>query len=324
MQTLWATLFPPRLEFDLHRERLELPDGDFVDVDWAPGGSGPIVIALHGLQGSSRSPYLRGLLNAVHRRGWRAVVLHFRGCSGVPNRLPRAYHSGDTGDLAFLVATLREREPDAMLAVVGYSFGGNVLLKWLGETGARAPVQAAVAVCAPLSLAAAARRLNRGFSRLYQWAIVKSSIRSMQRRFRHRAAPISLDGLKAIRTCWQFDDLVTAPMHGFSDAAHYYATTSARQYLKDIRANTLIIHSADDPFMTEEVIPSGAELSASTELEVYAGAGHVGFVTGRWPWTARRWLEEYIPDRLALYFARQNRQPRGTKMAHDNEALAPL
>ncbi|MFL6622608.1 MAG: hydrolase [Sulfurifustis sp.] len=307
LQTLWPTFISRAARPVLQRERLELPDGDFVDLDWTPGSSGPIVIVLHGLQGSSRSPYVRRLLHAIHQRGWRGVVLHFRGCSGEPNRLPRAYHSGETDDLAFLVKTLREHEPRAKIAVVGYSLGGNVLLKWLGEAGAQAAVQAAVAVCVPLSLDVAARRLNQGFSRVYEWALLQSSLRAIRQRFRNRPAPFDLDALRTVRTCWDFDDKITAPMFGFRDAAHYYEAASARRYLKGIAVKTLIIQSADDPFMTEEVIPSGQELSASTELEVYSGAGHVGFVTGRWPWTARYWLDDYIPDRLAPYLT--DRQP---------------
>lgn len=307
LQTLWPTFISRTPRLALQRERLELPDGDFVDLDWTPGSSGPIVIVLHGLQGSSQSPYVRRLLHAVHQRGWRGVVLHFRGCSGEPNRLPRAYHSGETGDLAFLVRTLRAHEPRVKIAIVGYSLGGNVLLKWLGEAGPQAAVQAAIGVCVPLSLDVAARRLNRGFSRAYQWALLQSSFRAIRERFRHRPAPFDLDALRNIRTCWDFDDKVTAPMFGFHDAAHYYEVASARRYLKGIAVKTLIIQSSDDPFMTEAVIPSPHELSPSTELEVYAGAGHVGFVTGRWPWTARYWLDEYIPSRLAPYLA--DRQP---------------
>lgn len=304
MQTLWPSLFHRVSNLRLRRERLELPDGDFIDLDWTEGRSGPIVVVLHGLQGSSRSPYARGLLHAVHQRGWRGVVLHFRGCSGVPNRLPRAYHSGDSPDLAFCIDTLRRREPDTSIAVVGYSLGGNVALKWLGEAGAQAAVHGAVAVCVPMSLDIAARRLDQGFSRVYQWALLQSSVRSIRRRFKGRqSVPVNLAKLRSIRSCWQFDDEVTAPLHGFRDAAHYYESTSARRYLKGIKVQTLIIQSADDPFMTNEVIPARDELSPTTELEIHAGAGHVGFVHGQWPWSARYWLDQYIPRRLAQYFA---------------------
>lgn len=331
LQTLWATVafFGGRVK--LRRERLELRDGDFVDLDWTPGSSGPIVIVLHGLQGSSRSHYVRRLLDAVHERGWRGVVLHFRGCSGVPNRLVRAYHAGDTHDLDFLVDTLRQREPRAQIGIVGYSLGGNVLLKWLGEAGARASVQAAVAVCVPLSLDVAARRLNKGLSRIYQWGLIKSSIRSIKRKCRHGAVPFELEELCKIRTCWEFDDKVTAPMFGFRDAAHYYETASARRYLKGIAARTLIIQSFDDPFMTREVIPSEDELSPCTELEVHSGGGHVGFVTGRWPWAARYWLNGYVPHRLAQCFAAADAERtalrferRATLREHEsNESVAP-
>jgi len=298
LQTVWPHLFRHQPKITLRRERLELPDGDFVDLDWTPDNRGPIIVILHGLEGSARSPYVVGLLHAARQQGWRGVVMHFRGCSGEPNRLARSYHSGDTADLAFLIQTLRSREPDTPVAIVGYSLGGNVLLKWLGETGDQAEIQAAVAVSVPFVLHHAASRLNRGFSRIYQWILLQSLKRGARHKFKNIPVPISIDNLSAISCLREFDDQITAPLHGFTSADHYYSVASSRQYLKNIRVNTLIIHAQNDPFVSAGAIPATSELSRSTQFELYADGGHVGFVTGRWPWPARYWLEERIPQYL--------------------------
>ncbi len=168
LQTLWSGVVRAKPALTLTRERLELPDGDFIDLDWSDGGTArPLVIVLHGLEGSSRSSYALGLLAAVNARGWRGVVVHHRGCSGEPNRLPRTYHSGDTNDLDYVMNVLREREPDVKKAIVGYSLGANVLLNWLANAPATS-ISAAVAVSPTFEIAKASARLNRGFSRIYQ------------------------------------------------------------------------------------------------------------------------------------------------------------
>lgn len=300
-QTLWARLArrAPRLSF--WRERLELFDGDFLDLDWTENGSGPIVMVLHGLEGSSHSPYARGIMQAIERRGWRGVVMHFRGCSGEPNRLTRSYHSGETGDLAYVINTLRQREPDTKMAVVGFSLGGNVLLKWLGQAGGGAPVQAAVAVSVPYVLHSAADRLNRGFSRLYQRQLLHSLRLTVAEKRKRLTLPIMIQDLSALKSFRDFDEYVTAPLHGFDSADHYYTVSSSRQYLKGITVPALLLHARDDPFMTEKAIPRQHELSDAVALEVSACGGHVGFVSGTWPWNARYWLEERIPGYLEPY-----------------------
>lgn len=300
-QTLWARLArrPPHVA--LRRERLELPDGDFIDLDWTEKGGGPIVIVLHGLEGSSDSPYARGLLRAIECRGWRGVVMHFRGCSGEPNRLARSYHSGDTGDLAFLVTTLRRREPHAPLATVGFSLGGNVLLKWLGKAGGVTPLHAAVAVSVPFVLHGAAARLQQGFSRLYQWRLLRSLRHSVDAKRRHVELPLKIRDLSALKNFRDFDEYITAPLHGFDGADHYYTVSSSRQHLGGITVPTLLLHARDDPFMTESAIPRPDELSESVTLELSPHGGHVGFVAGFWPWRPRYWLDERIPAYLARY-----------------------
>jgi len=285
----------------LRRERLELDDGDFLDLDWTPGEHGPVVLILHGLEGSSRSPYARGMLDATHAHGWRGVVMHYRGCSGEPNRLPRSYHSGDSGDLSLVVEHLRSMRDVSALAVVGYSMGGNVLLKWLGEAHAAATLEAAVAVSVPFTLSSAADRLTRGWSRIYQRRLIGELRAKLRRKFAHGDCPIDLERANASRNFWEFDNRVTAPLHGFKDVHDYYTRSSSRQYLRNISVPTLILHAEDDPFMTPDVLPTRDELSASVELEVSACGGHVGFVHGKLPWRPRYWLEERIPDFLTTH-----------------------
>ena len=308
LQTLWPALIRRPRPVRTIRERFELPDGDFVDLDRA-GESGPIVVILHGLQGSSRSSYVRGLLGAFLQRGWRGVVMHFRGCSGEPNRLPRTYHSGETGDLGHVVRGLRERHPSTPVAAVGFSLGGNVLLKWLAEGGDTAEIAAAAVVSVPFRLAGAADRLDRGFSRVYRHYLTTDLHRAVRRKFRRRPCPIDLAAMYREKTFRGFDDRVTAPLHGFRDAEHYYAAASCRQYLRGVARPTLIVHALDDPFMTRDVVPDSEELASSIRLEQSEAGGHVGFVEGGAPWTARYWLEDRIPRFLAGYLDPVRRNP---------------
>lgn len=301
LQTIFPTLLRRGPGIALLRERLELDDGDFLDLDWTPGADGPIVLVLHGLEGSSDSPYARGMLGAAHAHGWRGVVMHYRGCSGEPNRLPRSYHSGDTKDLAKVIEHLRARGDVSALAAVGYSMGGNVLLKALGEGSSDPALDAAVAVSVPFTLSLAADQLARGLSRIYQRRLIGELRAKLNRKFSAGASPIDLARANASRNFWEFDDRVTAPLHGFKDVYDYYTRSSSRQYLRNISVPTLILHAEDDPFMTPEVLPSCDELSPSIQLEVSTCGGHVGFVHGNRPWRPRYWLEERVPAFLSTY-----------------------
>lgn len=305
LQTFWPALLrcvaaPPTV-----RERLTTPDGDFVDLDWCGNAAeAPTVILLHGLAGSSRSSYIQGMQAVLARRDWRSVALNFRGCSGRPNLTARCYHSGDTGDLDYFYRHLRRRFPRSPLAAVGYSLGGNVLLKWLGEQGSALDLFAAAAVSVPLCLAQSADRLDRGLSRLYRNRLLpelKAYIGGKKEHLRQlgKAGELEkldrLGDLSGIRSFWEYDDRVVARLYGFRDAADYYRRSSSRAYLGSIRVPTLVIQARDDPFMTAAVLPAPEELSPSVNLEITPGGGHVGFIAGHFPSLPLYWLEQRIP-----------------------------
>jgi predicted alpha/beta-fold hydrolase len=300
LQTLWPTLARRDKKILLQRERIELADGDFLDLDWTEQKTGPIVLILHGLEGSVNSTYAQGMLKSMTQQGWRSAVMHFRGCSGEVNRLPRMYHSGDTGDIDAIIKILRVREPETPIAVIGFSIGGNVLLKWLGETAAANILTAAVAVSVPFQLNKSVDHLHRGFSRIYEKHLLRSLCTKITEKFRTQLAPVVLPAVSSIKTIRQFDDEVTAPLHGFENAEDYYVRSSSRQFLKSIAVPTLLLQAKDDPFMPDSVIPSVSELSSMVTLEVSLQGGHVGFVGGL-PWRPRYWLDERVPEFLQQY-----------------------
>lgn len=303
-QTLWANV--PRVWPwpAVHRQRVELADGDFIDLDWSrcpTEPDAPLVLLLHGLEGSSRAAYMRDLMSHLSRHGFQVVAMNFRGCSGTANRLARTYHSGETGDLDVIVSRLREQLPGRKLAVVGYSLGGNVLLKWLGERGGEARVDAAVAVSVPMLLGVCAERMEQGFSRFYLWKLLRRLRRTLRMKYSRRSLPFPLHGALTARGFREFDSRFTAPLNGFRDAEDYYTRSSSRQFLPQIRQPTLILHARDDPFMTAAVIPDNDELTDCVQLEASEHGGHVGFVEGcgplgLWP---RLWLQRRIRDYLA-------------------------
>ncbi|UVJ43797.1 hydrolase [Pseudomonas sp. LS1212] len=291
LQTLWGPLCRKKVILQHQRERIWLTDGDFLDLDWhgPHQANAPLVLVLHGLTGSSASHYVSGLQAALSRQGWASVALNWRGCSGEPNLLPRSYHSGASEDLAEAIDHLRATRPQAPLYAVGYSLGGNVLLKHLGEVGSASQLQAAVAVSVPFRLDQCADRIGMGFSRIYQAHFMREMlayVKDKQRRFQHEghseglAALSRLGPLKNMRTFWEFDGRVTAPLNGFADAHDYYRRASSRYYLGENKTRTLIIQSTDDPFVFAHSVPGANELPASTHLELHAKGGHVGFVEG--------------------------------------------
>jgi len=298
LPTIWAAtcrrLPPAAMDF----ERLELPDGDFLELAWARGARGPCVIVLHGLEGSHTSTYVQALLPALAQAGYRAVLMQFRDCGSEPNRLPRSYHSGDTDDLAHLIEVLTQRHAMPPFALVGYSVGGNVVLKWLAEQHSTASVTTAIAISVPFDLALCADRLNQGASRLYQRRLLTAMQARYRRKFARMSSPLAITDVGALDTFWRFDDAVTAPLHGFRDAGDYYTRASCRPRLAAITRPTLILHALDDPFVPPSAIPHARELAGATTLELVAHGGHVGFVAGP-PWRARYWLEQRILAHLA-------------------------
>jgi len=290
LQTIYAALVPaPRVAW--RRERWDTPDGDFIDLDWAGGEEnpgGPLIALFHGLEGSSSSPYARAIASLALSMGWRCVVPHFRGCSGELNRLPRAYHSGDSAEIGWILKRLGARQ------AVGISLGGNALLKLLGEQGADATVEKAVAISAPLDLAAAGGNLDAGFSReVYTRVFLRSLKRKTFEKIARQKIPVDAARLRRARTFWEFDDAVTAPLHGFLGADDYWARSSSGPWLARIRVPALVINARNDPFMPAAVLDAIRDAGAvppNVVLEFPRAGGHAGF-PGRNRWLARRVLE---------------------------------
>src|SRR6185503_2244081 len=270
------------------RERVETPDGDFVDFDWLPG-KGPAIVLFHGLEGSSRSHYATEILQAAAARGWQGVVPHWRGCSGEPNRLPRAYHSGDHAEADWMMETIRARIGSARTFAVGVSLGGSVLLNWLGRGGG-SMLAAAATVSAPIDLPAAGAALDRGLNRIYARNFLKTLVPKA-------AAKGQCD--RQIRTMREFDDLVTAPLHGFQGVDDYWPRASSKPWLKGIRLPTLVINGRNDPFVPGDSLPGPNEAGPGVTLEQPAGGGHVGFATAPFPdrldWLSERLLDFFRP-----------------------------
>jgi predicted alpha/beta-fold hydrolase len=296
----------------MRREVLTTPDGDELLVDHVEGPAGsPVVVVLHGLEGSSHSVYVQGLLFEIRRRGWRGAAMNFRSCARdpadlarmLPNQRPRMYHSGDTGDVDFLARTLAAREPGIPLFAIGVSLGGNVLLKWLGESGASAPVEAAVAISTPYDLAASARHLESALGRLYTQRFLvtlKRKVEGAVLRFPEAARRVDLPRTRVSRTFWEFDDAANAPLHGFEGADDYYRRSSSLAYLGRIARPTLCLSSEDDPFLPREALGRArASAPASVDFRVTPRGGHIGFVSGPLPWRARYWAETFAIEWLA-------------------------
>ncbi len=308
LQTIYSALLRNPLTPDLKRERLITDDNDFIDIDFCGDDEQqPLIILLHGLTGSSQSKYIKGLQQALLVHGFRSAALNFRGCSGEYNHSSRCYHSGETGDIDFLYRTLRYREPKTPMAAVGFSIGGNVLLKWLGEQGRGLDLFAATAVSVPLVLSTCADKLDNGFSKLYRASLLRELKEYVRLKQLHlesignsEEAEIlrQIGDLDNITSFWQYDDQVVAKLYDFANVDDYYQRSSSRQFLQAISVPTLLIQAQDDPFMTPEVIPEAAELSPSVSIEITQAGGHVGFISGNKPFQAEYWLEQRIPEFL--------------------------
>lgn len=301
VQTVWPLLRQGPLPA-YRRQRWDTPDGDFLDLDWIDNDEAqPLLVLFHGLEGSSHSHYARQLMQKVSRRRWRGVVVHFRGCSGEPNRLPRAYHSGDAAELDWVLRRLAALDPhgQAPLFAVGISLGGNALLKWLAETGAAAGtvLRAAAAVSVPFDLATANAELSRWPKRLYARHFLRTLIPKTVAKAQHFPGLVDLARVRRARTLRDFDEVVTAPLHGFRDADDYYARASSGPGLSAIATPTLLVHAADDPFLPAHALPRRFP-AAVTPLITHHG-GHVGFVQGAPPGRS-----DWLPQRLLHWFSR--------------------
>jgi predicted alpha/beta-fold hydrolase len=285
----------------LRREQWDTADGDVIDLDWLDGPEdAPLVILFHGLEGCSRSHYARALLRHLKLRGWRGVIPHFRGCGGRPNRLPRAYHSGDFEEVNWVLRRITAAAAASPRYAVGISLGGNALLKWLAVMGEEAAgvIDAAAAVSAPMDLMAAGLGLGRGFNRLYTWNFLRTLKRKSLAKLTRFPGLYDPRAVARARNMYEFDNLVTAPLHGFRDTDDYWTRASTRHDLRRIALPTLIVHARNDPFLPDRYLPHPHEASAHVALEFPEEGGHVGFVTGPFPGRL-----DWLPQRLLAFFS---------------------
>jgi hypothetical protein len=303
LQTIGAARLVPLPRVEYRRERWDTPDGDFIDVDFArpePAAiDAPVLVLFHGLEGCSQSHYARAVMRAAADRGWRGLVPHFRGCSGEPNRLPRAYHSGDSVEGDWILRAVARCFPGAPLYAVGISLGGNMLAKWLGERGTDANfVCAAASIGSPLDLAAGGAALARGFNLLYTkmfLATLKGKALEKIARFPRVA---SAEAIRASRNLYDFDNAFTAPMHGFRDTEDYWARASGKRHLATVEVPHLVLNALNDPFVPAASLPRPHEVSRFVHLEQPEEGGHIGFARGQFPGDLG-----YLPERLFRFFA---------------------
>jgi len=295
----------PRPAVSYRREIWDSPDGDLIGVDFAQPepepAAAPVLVLFHGLEGSSRSHYALAMMREAVQRGWRALVVHFRGCGGLPNRRPRAYHSGDSDEADWILRRTAARWPAAHVHAVGVSLGGNVLSKWLGERGQEARLlQAAAVVSVPFDLVAGGASLTRGFNRAVYGRYFLRSMRRKALDFA-RAYPglIDIRRVVASRDLYEFDDAFTAPLHGFRGATHYWHTASSKPWLRSVAVPLLALNARDDPFVPAESLPTPQLTSRNVLLEQPARGGHAAFVRGPWPGDLG-----FVPRRIFGFFER--------------------
>lgn len=297
LQTIWPALFSRAhhgAPIRYRRERWDTPDADFIDVDWLDAAAtpstdrpapGPLLVLFHGLEGSSQSHYALAFADWARAQGWSYAVPHFRGCSGEINRAPRAYHSGDYEEVGWMLQQFRARHAGPLVAV-GISLGGNALLRWAEESGdqAAAVVRSVVAISSPLDLAAAGRALGQGFNRaVYTRMFLRSMKPRALARLQLHPGLFDRQALLAARNLYEYDNVFTAPVHGFRDTDDYWARASAKPHLARIRVPALVLNAANDPFVPAASLPTLREVGKMVTLWQPAHGGHVGFAAGRWP-----------------------------------------
>lgn len=303
VQTIFPRFFQRRQKLSVTWESLAVPNGDVVELAWGPKTPQPkgIVVMFHGLEGSIRSHYANDMMANLASDNWLTVMMHFRGCAGKPNLTTRAYHSGDTEDAFFLLQKVALDFPSLPRMALGVSLGANMLLKLLAENPSKHGLQAAVAISAPLKLAECAATVSRGFSRVYQKYLLNNMKRNLKTKMKmfdySKVLDLRFDDVDHLCTFRQFDEHVTAPLHGFANADDYYRQCSSFLKLKDVYCDTLIIHAADDPFMDKTVIPEDHDLSPCVSFELSEKGGHVGFLQGM-PWSSSIWLHKRVTTYL--------------------------
>lgn len=317
LQTLWGKFFRRRLAVPTRTVRWDTPDGDFVDLHRLSARAdtnaspAPHLLFLHGLEGTVRSHYVTGFFAQAVRRGWSADLLIFRGCGSEPNRNPRFYHSGDTADLAFVLDRVRAERADRPILLAGVSLGGNVLLKYLGERSGDVPneIRAAAAISVPFDLERGARHIATGVSRIYDRHFLRTLRQKALAKLERFPGLFDRARLERARCIYEFDDAVTAPVHGFADAHDYYSRSSSLRWLAKIDCPTLLLSAVDDPFLPSDVLDEVRRIAAGNgnlTLDFPQRGGHVGFVSGRWPrrpfyyaeWRACEFLASQIANRL--------------------------
>ncbi len=298
LQTFWPYLFRFKPKPSYQRQRVELPDDDFIDLDWLKLCEQTVpkatVLLIHGLQGCSQSHYIRGLATALHNAHYQVAAINLRGRSGEMNRRPVFYNAGYSPDIDFLVREIKQRDPEIAINAIAVSLGGSMLLNWLASTDdADQLVNCAAVVSVPFLLASCAKKMEQGFSRIYQHYLISSLKASAKSKLKQMDLPNILSNWESSKTFFEFDDTVTSRLHGFKDVNDYYEKASSKYKLTNIKTPLLIIQSSDDPFMSDDVIPNDQQINKNTILEVYKKGGHVGFVAaqGLKPYY---WLEQRI------------------------------
>lgn len=312
VQTIWPRFLIKKPKLALRWETFSLPDGDFIELAWheaqatsfdnSRGRGKGLAVIFHGLEGSADSHYAAHLINSLGQHGWNSVLVHFRGCGPRGNQTARSYHSGETADNLLALRHIHSQIGEQPLVAIGFSLGGNMLLKMLGENYTGPQLQQAIAVSPPFDLAKCSSAISEGFSKVYQ----KHLLKSMKRKFVTKYATfdyaeilgLDLNDIDAMDSFYAFDDKITGPLHGFDNAEHYYATCSANQFMQNITTKTLVLHSKDDPFMTEDIVPDANALSSSVRIELSETGGHVGFMYGS-VLRPKLWLNQRIVRCLA-------------------------
>ena len=315
MQTIWPAVFSRRTHGPapaFRRERWTTPDADFIDVDFLAGGADrppaarsaeiPMLVVFHGLEGSSRSHYCQAFAEVAQERGWACALPHFRGCSGELNHAPRAYHSGDYEEIAWILAQLRARHSGPVIAA-GVSLGGNALLRWAAEAGSEASshVKAVAAICSPLDLAAGGRAIGRGFNRqIYTRMFLRTMIPKALRKWEQHPGLFDREALLAARDLYAFDNVFTAPVHGFRNTEDYWHRASSKPLLSHIRVPALVVNALNDPFVPASSLPRAGEVGPCVTLWQPRHGGHVGFAQGPWPGHVRA-----MPDAVSAWLTAQ-------------------